>query len=290
MLDILPQALLSGVLVGAVYALIALGLATTFGAMRIINLSHGEMVLLAAYMAATAEEKLGLDPYLAAPAAILASAAVAVTVFVLVDRLKADRELNSLILTFAIGITLTNAILLLWGSGARSTRSAFLQDAVAFGDAFATHAELIACGLALALMAGLWGWLKTSWHGRAVRAVASSRAAATLMGIDPGKVEVAAFLVSAVLAAFAGIALYTVGVISPALGHNLTVKAFVIVVLAGVGSIPGVLLGALLLAVTETLTITFASSALQDLAGMALFLLVLYALPSGLFGARMRRG
>ena len=110
------------------------------------------------------------------------------------------------------------------------------------------------------------------------------------MGINPARIETASFLVAGALAAFAGVALYTMSVIQPATGHALTVKAFIITVLAGVGSIPGVFLGALLLGVTEALTVTLASSALQELAGMVLFLLVLFLLPNGLFGARARRG
>jgi branched-chain amino acid transport system permease protein len=96
--------------------------------------------------------------------------------------------------------------------------------------------------------------------------------------------------VAGVLASFAGVALYSYGVIQPAYGNVLTVKAFIITVLAGVGSIPGVLLGAILLGVAEALTVTLASSALQELVGMMLFLLVLFVMPSGLFGAVRRRG
>ena len=150
--------------------------------------------------------------------------------------------------------------------------------------------EIVAFFVSLVLMGFLWWWLKSSWYGRAMRAVSSNRDAARLMGINPARIETASFLVAGALAAFAGVALYTMSVIQPATGHALTVKAFIITVLAGVGSIPGVFLGALLLGVTEALTVTLASSALQELAGMVLFLLVLFLLPNGLFGARARRG
>jgi len=98
------------------------------------------------------------------------------------------------------------------------------------------------------------------------------------------------FIVAGVLAAFAGAAIFSFGVIQPSLGSSLTIKAFVITVLAGMGSVPGVLVGALLLGITESLTATLGSSSLQELAGMVLFLLVLFALPNGLFGTRWRRG
>jgi branched-chain amino acid transport system permease protein len=152
------------------------------------------------------------------------------------------------------------------------------------------RSELLFFGVSLLLMGGLWWWLSRSWYGRAVRAVSSNRDAAKLMGIDPGRTELVSFIVAGILAAFAGAALFSYGVIQPAYGAALTVKAFIITVLAGVGSIPGVLLGAVLLGVAEALTVTLASSALQELAGMALFLLVLFVLPNGLFGASRRRG
>lgn len=290
MTDLVLQALFSGLLIGGVYALVALGLAVAFGAMRIINLAHGELVLLAAYMAYLVETRLGLNPYASIPLALIVVVAVAYLVFLLVDRIREHRELNSLLLTFAIGVTLTNALLLTFGSDLRSTANAGLQDAASFGPVYAMRGEMIAFALSLVLMAALWLWLKKSWYGRAVRAVSSNRDAAKLMGINPRRIETAAFLVAGALASFAGVALYTMSVIQPSLGHDLTVKAFIVTVLAGVGSIQGVFVGAVLLGLAEALTVTLASSALQQLAGMVLFLLVLFFLPNGLFGARARRG
>ncbi len=290
MLELIQQAVFSGLLVGSVYALVALGIALTFGAMKIINLAHGELVLLAAYMAYLIESRTGWNPYAAIPLAFAVTGAVSVVVYLLIARIREHRELNSLILTFAIGIILTNAILLVFASDVRSTRSPVLQDAVSFGNLYAMNAEIIAFLVSLVLMAGLWWWLKRSWYGRAVRAVSSSRDAAMLMGIDPARVELAAFLVAGILASAAGVALYTMSVVQPSLGLSLTVKAFIVTVLAGVGSIPGVFCAALLLGITEAMTVTLASSALQELAGMVLFLLVLFFLPNGLFGARARRG
>ena len=290
MIDLVLQALFSGLLVGSVYALVALGIAITFGAMRIINLAHGELVLLAAYSAYVIEARAGLDPYLAVPLALVVVAIVCTALFLMIDRIREHRELNSLILTYGIGIVITNAILLVFASDVRTTNSPRLQDATSIGSVYAMNGEIVAFFLSLALMVALWWWLKKSWYGRAVRAVSSNRAAATLMGISPVRTELVSFLVAGALASFAGVALYTMSVVQPALGHALTIKAFIVTVLAGVGSIPGVFLAAILLGITEALTVTLASSALQELAGMVLFLLVLFLLPNGLFGARARRG
>ena len=290
MTELILQAVYSGLLQGGSYALIALGLALVFGTMKVINLAHGELVLLAAYVAYAVESAYNVSPIVAIPVALVVVCISAVLVYFLVDRIQKDRELNSLILTYGIGVMLTNAILLIWKADIRSTKSAWLQDAVVIGPFYSMRSELGFFILSLVLMGLLWWWLSKSWYGRAVRAVASNRDAAKLMGINPHTTEIVSFVVAGILAAFAGVALYSYGVIHPPLGHALTVKAFVITVLAGVGSIPGVLAGALLLGVVEALTVTLLSSALQEIAGMGLFLLVLFVMPNGLFGAAARRG
>jgi branched-chain amino acid transport system permease protein len=288
MTELVLQALWSGILTGSSYALIALGLALVFGTMRIINLAHGDLVLLAAYIAYTCETAFGASPLLALPAAVIIVCAATTLTYGLVTRIKRNRELNSLLLTYGIAVMLTNGMLLLWKADIHATKSAWLQDAIVLGPLYSMRSELLFFIVSIALIAGLWWWLTHTWAGRAVRAVASNREAAKLMGIDPHRVEQLSFLVAGLLASFAGVAIYSIGVIQPALGTSLTIRAFIITVLAGMGSMPGVLVGALLLGLAESLTTTFFSSALQELAGMLLFLLVLFALPNGLFGARGR--
>ena len=290
MLDLVLQALYSGVLQGGSYALIALGLALVFGTMKIINLAHGELVLLAAYVAYTVESRLGFNPVFAVPLALVLVSALSVLVYFLVSRIKFDRELNSLILTFGVGVILTNVILLTWSADIRTTSSEWFQEGVVIGSFYSMRSELVFFIVSIVLMGGLWWWLSRSWYGRAVRAVSSNRDAAKLMGINPRMTEIVSFVVAGILASFAGIAIFSYGVIQPAFGHVLTVKAFIITVLAGIGSIPGVLVGALLLGVAEALTVTLASSALQELVGMALFLIVLFFMPNGLFGSARRSG
>ncbi|OLL32670.1 branched-chain amino acid ABC transporter permease [Burkholderia sp. SRS-W-2-2016] len=290
MTDLILQSLYSGVLVGGAYALVALGLALVFGSMRIINLAHGELVLLAAYIAYSFETRLGLNPVFAIPAAMPVVCVAAAAAWYLVSRIARDRELNSLILTYGLGIILTNGVLLIWGADVRSTNSAWLQDSVMLGNVLSMRSELLSFGISVVLMGALWWWLSRSWYGRAVRAISSNRDAARLMGINPSRTELVSFVVAGVLASCAGVAMYASSAIQPSIGEAMTVKAFIITVLAGVGSIPGVLLGAMLLGIAEALTVTLYSSALQELAGMLLFLLVLYVLPNGLFGVARRRG
>lgn len=286
MTELILQALYSGILTGSAYALIALGLALVFGTMRIINLAHGELVLVAAYMAYTLESAYRVNPLVALPLAVLVACALSVMVNFLVNRIQHDRELNSLILTFGLGIMLTNVALMIWKADIRSTKSAWMQDAISFGSLFSMKSELLFFVVSLVLVGGVAWWLRASWYGRAVRAVSSNREAAKLMGINPQRTELVSFLVAGLLAGFAGVAIYCNSVIQPALGGALTVKAFIITVLAGMGSIVGVLVGALLIGIAEALTTTLASSALQDLTAMVLFLLVLFVLPNGLFGTK----
>ena len=290
MTELILQALYSGLLQGGSYALIALGLALVFGTMKVINLAHGELVLLAAYIAYSVESGLGWSPLLAIPLAMVVVCTTSVAVYLAVSRIQKDREINSLILTYGLGVMLTNLILLVWKADVHSTSSSWMQDAFVLGPFYSMNSEILFFGVSVLLMGGLWWWLARSWYGRAVRAVSSNRDAAKLMGINPRTTELVSFVVAGMLATFAGVALFSYGVISPSYGGVLTIKAFVITVLAGIGSIPGVLIGALLLGVAEALTVTLASSALQDLVGMGLFLLVLFVMPNGLFGAKGRRG
>jgi branched-chain amino acid transport system permease protein len=290
MAELIAQALYSGVLLGGSYALVALGLALVFGTMKVINLAHGELVLLAAYIAYTVESRLAINPVFAIPVVLVIICLSAALVYFLIGLIRKDRELNSLILTYGIGVILTNAMLLIWSADVRTTSSAWFQGAVVIGPFYSMRSELTFFIVSLALLGAVWWWLSRSWHGRAVRAVSNHRDAAKLMGINPRTTELVAFAVAGILASFAGVALFSYGVIQPAYGHALTIKAFIITVLAGVGSIPGVLVGALLLGVTEALTVTLASSALQELVGKVLFLLVLLVMPNGLFGVAGRRG
>lgn len=285
MFELILQALFSGVLLGGSYALIALGLAIVFGNMKIVNLAHGELVLLAAYLAYASETILGAHPLLAIPLAMIVVCGLSVVIYLLVNLIKSDRELNSLLLTYGCAIVLTNGILLIWKSDVHSSANAWFQDALVIGNLFSMNSEWVFFLISIVLLlVGAW-WLKKSWYGRAV---SNNRDAAKLMGINPRVTEIVSFIIAGVLASFAGVALFSTSFIQPEIGNSLTIKAFIITVLAGIGSIHGVLLAAILLGVVESLTITLFSSSLQELTGMGLFLLVLFVMPNGLFGGKRR--
>jgi branched-chain amino acid transport system permease protein len=290
MFDLLLLALYSGLLTGGLYAMTALGLSLVFGAMRIVNLAHGELVLLAAYIAFTVETSLHWSPLLALPFSMVVVCVASLGLQVLVGRLKKDRELASLLLTYGVGIIITNAILVAWGADIHSSGSDWMADAVSIGPLISTRGEFLSLVINVALTVAVWWWLARSWHGRAVRAASSNPEAAKLMGINPHLVEALSFLAAGALASVAGVALYITSVVQPHVGGTLTVKAFIVTVLAGVGSIPGLFIAAVLVGITEALTVAFVGSALRELAGMVLFLVVLLVLPGGLFGRLQRRG
>ncbi|HEX7386579.1 MAG TPA: branched-chain amino acid ABC transporter permease [Castellaniella sp.] len=290
MTDLILQSIYSGILQGGLYALIGLGLALVFGTMNVINFAHGELILLAAYMAYMVETQLGISPLFAIPVALVLVCLCSVIIYWLISLIRADRELNSLILSYGVAVIMTNAFLFIWKADPHSTGSAWLQDAFVVGPLFSMRAQVLFFIIAAILLVGLWWWLSRSWYGRAVRAVASNRAAAKLMGINPNTTEIISFLIAGILASFAGVAIFSYEVIQPSIGESLTIKAFIITVLAGLGSIPGVLIGGILLGLVEALTATLYSSALQELVAMVLFLLVLFFMPNGLFGLKARRG
>lgn len=165
MIDLLLQSLCSGLLAAGTYALVALGLALVFGAMRIINLTHGELVLLAAYIAYTFEAKLGINPVFAIPAAIPVVCAAAAVSYGLISRIRQDRELNSLILTYGTGLMITNAVLLIWHGDVRSSGNAWLQDSITFGPLFSMRSEVLSFVISITLMIALWWWLSRSGTG-----------------------------------------------------------------------------------------------------------------------------
>lgn len=288
MVTMIAQTALSGLLNGGFYALVALGLALVFGNMKVVNLAHGELVLLAAYMAYVGEAWLGLNALLAIPLAALVVCFISAVIYLLVEKIDVDRELNSLLLTYGVAIVITNAMLLIWKSDVHSTHMAWLQNAIFVGPFYSVNGEWLFFLISIVLLLLLGLWLRLSWYGRALRAVSNSRDAAKLMGINPRSTELMSMIIAGLLATFAGAALFSTSSIQPDIGDSLTIKAFIVTVLAGVGSIPGILVGAVLLGLVEAFTIVWLGSSLQDLTGMVLFLLVLFVMPNGLFGRRGR--
>lgn len=290
MLELTLQSLLTGVLAGGYYLLLGLGLSLVFGTMRVVNLAHGEVALLSAYLCYVAEEKFGVNPLLMLPAAVLAAGVASLAIGVLVGRLGSHRELTSLMLTYGLSGILVNLYLITFTANPYSTSSPFFNEAIYVGPYYLTAGSLVFAVLGVVLAGGLAFWVRGTWAGRGVRALASNRLVAALCTVNARRTETLAFFVAGCLAGVAGVALYALQSIGPGGGHVPTLKAFVITVLAGVGSISGVVLASGIIGIAEALTTTLVSSSLRDLVTFLLFLGILILRPAGLLGVKELRG
>ncbi len=281
------QSILSGVLEGGNYALYALGLAFVFGIMRIINLAHGEFLVLGGYVAYWIMRKWGVDPLLSLPlAALVPCGAAWAADRIFIRRIRTTAELNTLILTFGLGIFLSNVMLQCWSADLRSVDVPWMQAPIALGGVYIGFGEIAAFSVSAAGVLGLHVFLRRTRTGKAIRATAIDRDAASLAGIDVERIDLLAFSIGGALAGLGGPLLGILSHLSPGAGIGVTIKAFILTVLAGVGSIPGLLAGGIILGVGEAMTATFVSSSVRELFGFILFLGILVVRPSGLFGRR----
>ena len=281
------QSILSGLLEGGNYALYSLGLAFVFGIMQIINMAHGEFLVLGGYIAYWLLVKWGVNPLMALPvAALLAGGTSFLSYRIFIERIRTTVELNTLILTFGIGIFLSNLYLQLWSADLRSISVHWMEDPVHLGGIYISLGEIVTFVISFAAVFFLHLFLRRTKTGKAIRITAIDRDAAALSGINVERVDLLAFSIGGALAGLGGPLLGLVSFVSPHTGLHITVKAFILTVLAGVGSIPGLIVAGMMLGVGEALTVTFVSSSFRELFGFTLFLVILLARPSGLFGKR----
>ncbi len=249
----IDQFLLDSLMQWGLYALMAIGLSIGFGVTRIINFAHGEFVMLGAYAAYWGLALAGLDPLLSLPLAMLAGFALGLIIFKLfIGRSLENPYVNQILLMFGISLILQNVALMLWTADGRTALPSYALDSIEFGGAFIPVGRAIAFAIALVIVVALFAWLKLTETGRAIRAVAQHRDAAILMGINAGWMFAVSFSVNAMLAAASGVALSFITTITPFLGFSVLIKAVAIVVLGGLGSVLGTIIGAAVLAVSET--------------------------------------
>ena len=287
MSTLLGQAVVSGLLIGGVYALVALGLTLIFGVMRIINFAHGTLMMLGMYATFFLYTVAGVDPYLSVlvvgPAFFLVG--VAIERGVIEPNLGAP-ESNQLLLTLGIALFLENAALALFSADYRSIRVPWAARSFLLGDAVVNLPRLIAFGCSVALAVGLWLFPKHTDTGKAIRAAAEEREGALLVGIHIRRLSAVAFGIGSAVVAVAGSLVTPVLYVAPDVGDVFNILAFVIVVLGGMGSFVGALLGGLLVGVAESLGAAVLPGSLKQLPIFVLFVLVLLFRPTGLFGRR----
>ena len=283
----------SGLITGGIYALVALGLNLQYGLMRILNIAHGEFLMLGAFITWTAQSSLGISPLLMLPVSFVLLMALGLVIHRLVFRRLTRTspnldafEARGLMASFGLMFLVQNFAQLVWGGDLRGYD--FMADPVAFGGAQFAANKLLLLGLALAIGALLIVVLRTTLYGKGVRALMQSPTGATLVGIDTERLHPMMFGVGLGLSGVAGCLLSMTYTISPAMGEPYTVTALIVITLGGFGSMGGALAGGLLLGVIEALGMHFTSPSLKSLLSYTVFIAVLLLRPQGLF-TRSRR-
>jgi branched-chain amino acid transport system permease protein len=284
---ILFPAVLNGLTTGAVYALVALGLTLIYGVLHIINFAHGAALMMALYGVWFLKASLGLDPYLAVvPMALVMFAAGYGLQRVVINRASHGKDENILLVTLGLSIVLENLALLAFKSDTRTIDTAYTLATVTIGPAMIAVTKVVAFFGALAAAAVLLAIVRYTDLGRAIRAVAREKQGARLVGIDVDHVYAMSFGIGLACLGVAACFLLPAYYVNPQVGNGFVLVAFTIVVLGGMGSFAGALLGGLLIGVVESLGGLWLGESLGQVGIFLLFIAVLLFRPQGLFGAK----
>jgi branched-chain amino acid transport system permease protein len=286
-LDLVANVVVSGILTGLVYGLMALGLSVIFGVVRVVNFAHGEMMTIAMYAATVLFAAFNLDPF-------LAMLPVAAVFFVFGYALQAGLinpfitrpEHSQFMLLVAVAIILVNAMLMVFGPDARNVQVDYQLDSYQLGPILIDKARLFAAAAALIAASGLFAFFRYTLTGKAIRACADNYLGARVVGLNVKHLYALTFGVGAVCVAIAGCAMVLLVDVTPPLGPAYTLLAFVIVIVGGLGSMGGALLGGVLIGVSEALAGLFIAPSAKSMFSFGLLILVLLLRPQGLLGRR----
>ena len=285
MLAILPQLLVSGVLIGGVYALLSIGLTLIFGVLRIVNFAQGEFIMLAMFGAFWLNLLLGIDPYLSAlvvvPAIFLLGLAVERWV---IQRILHAPHSMQIFATFGVSVLMQNLALTLWGPDYRSVITPYTSLAYSVGGLSISATSLFAFIAAIVMAGALIAFLHLTRNGRELRAMVQNRYAASLMGVDTRRLNRLAFGCGVACAAVSGCILTPMYYTFPTVGVDLIITSFVVVVLGGLGSVAGAIVGGLIIGIAQTVTGFYFSVEFKDVVALLLFIVILLVRPQGLFG------
>jgi branched-chain amino acid transport system permease protein len=284
-MSIFLQALISGILIGGVYALIGIGLTIIFGVMRIINFAHGELQMIGMYVTFFLFALLRVDPFVS----ILITAPLMFLFGALLQRVFINRILgalpqNQILLTIGLGLIMSNSMMLAFTSDYRILTTSYSSSSVTISGLSISTPLMISFVITAAITAALYWFLLKTDTGQAIRATAQDREAARLMGINVSRMSVIAFGLGSALAGAAGALISPTYYIFPQVGSTFTLKAFVITVLGGMGSVVGATLGGVLIGVAESLGAAYIGAGWKEVVVYTIFLLVLLFKPSGLLG------
>jgi branched-chain amino acid transport system permease protein len=285
--DILVPAVLNGLLTGAVYALVALGLTLIYGVLHIINFAHGALLTAAMFAAFFAHRLLGLDPYLAA--AILTPSffvlGYALQRFI-IGPASHGEDRNSLLVTLGLAVVVENALLYAFRADTRTINLDYAFDVIELGPAFLAVPRVVAFAVVMVVALVLWLVMRWTDTGKAIRAVAREKLGAELSGIEVSHIYAVTFGIGTACLAIAACLLIPTYYVNPHAGNAFVLIAFTIVVLGGMGSVAGALIGGMLVGVVESLCGLYLGESLGQIGIFVIFILALLVRPSGLFGAR----
>ena len=290
----LAQQLVNGVLLGATYALFALGFTLMFGVLRVINLTYGFYFSAGAFIALFATRQWGFSIWLALPVAAVGSGLIAVMLdWLLLTRLRAKGapELASLMVTLGAVLALYSAMTLLFGPDIRRLPPDLIgTDALVFAGIRITQAQLLILGTTAVLVLALVGLMRGTRLGVGIRAMAERPDAAELMGIDTARLAALVSFLSGFLAGAGGVLIgLNFNAIQPYMGEQMMLRGFVVIIVGGLGDLRGALIAGLLLGVIEVLTAGYLDSGLKEAVAFAILVAVLWTRPSGLFGQAVVR-
>jgi branched-chain amino acid transport system permease protein len=285
--DLILNVLISGVLTGLVYGLMALGLSVIFGVVRVVNFAHGEMMTIAMYAATVLFATLQLDPF-------VAMLPVAAAFFVLGYALQSGfinpfitrPEHSQFMLLVAVAIIMVNAMLMVFGPDARNVQVDYQLESIEIGRILVDKGRLYAAGAAVVAAAGLFAFFKFTLIGKAIRACADNYLGAKVVGLNVKHLYSLTFGLGSVCVAIAGCAMVLLVDVTPPLGPAYTLLAFVIVIVGGLGSMGGALLGGVLIGVSEALAGLFIAPSAKSMFSFGLLILVLLLRPQGLLGRK----
>ena len=282
-----PQLAVSTLLLGGIYALIAVGLTLIFGVMRVVNFAHGEFLMLAMYLAFWSFALLGLDPYVTLVLGLPVIFLGGWLSYRLVMRPVIHASHNvQIFTTVGLSIALQNLALVLWTADAQFVRTPYYSVVVRLGSAAFNLAQLVAFVIAVIATAVLFAFLRWSYTGKVMRATAQDRQAASLMGIDTGRVYSLTWAVGVTCVGVAGVLLAPVYPVYPTVGLQFVLIAYVAVVLGGLGDMAGAVIASLIVATVEVVGSYVIGTAWKEVLYLLLFIAILLVRPAGLFGQR----
>lgn len=283
----LIQTGVNGLILGLLYLLMAVGFTLIFGALRVVNFAHGEYFMLGGFVAYFVTVGIGLPPLLSIPTAFVAIAMLGLVSEHLVFRPFRGNELNGMIASIGLALVLQNAALMLFGPSPLSMPS--LAGGVArLGPIIIPNSRLLAIGICILVLLVFYLVMMHTWVGRAVRAMVQDPEIASTFGIRPGLVYPIGFALGVGLAGVAGAVMAPLFSVSPFTGHTPLLKAFLVVVLGGLGSIPGAAVASLAVGLIESYVSTFFGGVIADSVVLFLVVVMLIMRPNGLFGRNLR--